>query len=61
MHKFDQIARSAAACLVRLKGAEAFAILGAKIDDSLRKGNAETLANALRYAEIEHFQLANLF
>jgi len=60
-HDYGLIARDAAIRLVRLNGETALRLLAAKVDDSIRRGESASLANALRSAEIELFGVASLW
>lgn len=61
IHNYGLIARGAAIRLVRLLREEAIRKLNAKIDDSILDGQSNSLADALRYAEIEFYGIASLW
>lgn len=60
-HGYGLIARAAAIRLVRLSGETALRMLSRKADESIQKGRGESLAGALRSAEIELFGLASFW
>lgn len=61
LHDFQLVARAAALRLVRLFGESAVQRLADHIDESREKRQAESLADALRYAEIEFYGCAKLW
>jgi hypothetical protein len=61
VHGYGLIARAAAIRLVQLLGEDAIRKLNTKIDDSIQKGKSDSLAYALRYAEIEFYGVASLW
>ena len=60
-HDYGLIARSAAIRLLRLLGQGAFWKLSTKVNESIQTGKSKSLADALRFAEIEFFGLARLW
>lgn len=60
-HSYSLIASAAMIRLVHLVGDNAFQRLRAKIDESIKKRQAELIAEALRSAEIEFFGVASLW
>jgi hypothetical protein len=61
VHEYGLIARTSATRLVQLLGENSFKKLSAIIDDSIQKRQSDSLAGALRYAEIEFFGLVGLW
>ena len=61
LHDFQLVARAAALRLVRLFGEAAIQRLADHIDESREKRQAQSLADALRYAEIEFYGCAKLW
>lgn len=60
-HDYGLIARAASIRLVRLLKEAAINLMSTKIDDSIQKGNPKSLAEALRAAEIELYDVARLW
>lgn len=61
VHEYGLIARAAAIRLVRLLREDAIRKLNVKIDNSIQNGQSNSLADALRYAEIEFYGVASLW
>jgi hypothetical protein len=61
LHYFQLVGRAAALRLVRLFGESAIQRLADHIDESHEKRQAQLLADALRYAEIEFYRCAKLW
>ena len=59
-HSYGLIARAAAESIVRLFGESALRNLSTQIDESLQRGQAELLSDALRSAEMELFHMVSL-
>lgn len=60
-HEYSLLARAATIRLVRLFGENAIRKLSTKVDDSIKTGKATSLAESLRSAEIELYEIANLW
>jgi len=60
-HYYGLVARAAAIRLVQLLGDRALRGLGTMADESIRSGRSESLADAIRSAEVEFFGLASLW
>lgn len=58
-HSYSLIARAAAERMVRLFGKGALQELSTNIEDSIRRGQAEILGEALRSAEMELFHVVS--
>lgn len=56
-HQFGLIARAAAIRLIRLRGEDALHQLISLIQTSFQAGTAQSLANSIRYAEMDYFGL----
>ena len=56
-HSYSLIARAAAGRIVNLVGQDALSALSNGIDESLQIGRAESLAEALRFGEMELFSI----
>jgi len=61
LHEYGLIARAAAIRLVRMVRENAIRKMSTKIDDSIQGGQSRSLAEALRYAEIEFYGIASLW
>jgi hypothetical protein len=57
-HEYGLIARSAARCLVRCFGSKALELLTAQIEESVAKGKAKSIANAVSETEMQLFGIA---
>ena len=60
-HDYGLIARTAAIRLVRLMKEKALSLLSSSVDDVIQKGESSSLAQALRAAELEVYNLASLW
>ena len=60
-HDYGLIARTAAIRLARLIKEKALDLLSSKVDDVIQKGESSSLAEALRAAELELYDVARLF
>ena len=60
-HQYGLISRTASLRLVRLMKEKALALLSSTVDDVIQRGGAESLASALRAAELELYGVANLW
>jgi hypothetical protein len=59
-HEYGLIARTAAMKLVRLLGSDSLRRLSKSIDDAVQEGHSSSCAEALRYAEMELYNVACL-
>jgi hypothetical protein len=59
-HNYGLIAGAAAKTTVSLLGEDALRALSETVDDSIRRGQSETLAQALRSAEMQLYQVVSL-
>jgi hypothetical protein len=60
-HQYGLISRTASLRLVRLMKEKAPALLSSKVDDVIQRGGAQSLASALRAAELELYGVAKLW
>ncbi len=61
MHHYRMVARAAALRMIAVAGAEAIGLLQSLISRAIETGSASSLAAAVRDAEIQQYQLANLW